>query len=214
MNEEHPTLLDRAPVPSRRVVSGMTTGLVMLVALGVIGLVAAAIWLVVRVNDMQATNTAQDAAIREANERLVDAGEPPVTVPPTPSEPEQGEPGETGEAGPAGPAGPRGLPGVDGTDGQDGKRGPRGFTGIDGTQGPPGADGATGPQGAQGPQGPKGEAGPPGPAGEQGPQGATGPAGTANPGTYNCGDGQVLIGFTVNGDGGVSLNCHSSVPPP
>jgi len=166
-----------------------------------------------RIGRLEGTNAAQDEALAEANRRLEKAGEAPVEVPPTatPEQGEQGEPGETGETGDQGPRGPAGATGPQGEDGRDGKRGPRGFTGLDGPagpQGPAGQDGAVGPQGQQGPQGERGPAGQDGADGATGPQG---PAGTAQPGVYQCPDGQVLTGFTVTGSGNVLLSCQQGV---
>lgn len=162
---------------------------------------------------------ANSDALRDANRRLEDAGEPTVPVPPSPTvEPgPQGEPGAAGVQGPPGPQGPAG---------EAGKRGPRGFTGLDGPRGLPGAQGpageigltgATGPAGPQGEQGPRGEPGPKGepgetgPVGPQGPQGEVGPQGppgTAQPGTYLCADGFYVHGFTVDVTGAVTLDCQ------
>lgn len=224
MNVEQQSGPLRMVPSSQTAVRRLGFAVAVLVAVGVVWLVVSVIVLVIRVNDngrtiedMLATNTAQDQAIREANERLIDAGQAPVPVPPTPVAPEPGEAGEPGEQGDPGdpgdpgPQGPTGDTGPQGPKGEDGKRGPRGFTGLDGPAGPPGADGATGPAGAQGPQGPKGEPGEPGADGQQGPQGERGPAGTITPGIYQCPDGQVLTGFTVHGDGSVSLSCQQGV---
>lgn len=229
MNQEHPTILERAPVPSERTVSAMKVALFVLVLFGAVWLVVSVIVLVIRtetnadeIDFLHTRSAAQDEALREANRKLVEVGETPVEVPdvPTPEPGEQGDPGERGDVGQTGPRGPVGATGPQGPAGDDGSRGPRGFTGLDGPvgpSGPAGVDGAIGPAGAQGPQGqqgPKGDAGPAGPAGEQGPTGPAGPvgpAGTANPGTYLCPDGEVVVGFTIGPAGGVTLTCEQSV---
>lgn len=138
------------------------------------------------VNAVQdATISAQQSALDQANERLQNAGESPVPLPelPTPA------PGPTGATGATGPRGPAGAPGDDGQDGAAGATGPTGArgaagpTGKAGEPGLPGATGtagATGPRGEAGPAGPKGDKGEPGPkgdAGEPGPRGERGPAG-------------------------------------
>lgn len=89
--------------------------------------------------------------VAEANSRLIEAGEKPVTVPPVAGP--QGTPGERG---------PRGFPGEDGRDGQDGRPGRDGdtITGPRGPTGTPGADSTI--------PGPPGPIGPPGPAGTPG----------------------------------------------
>lgn len=117
----------------------------------------------------QATNAAQDAALDEANRRLIEAGEQPVPTP---------EPG---------PAGAVGQPGATGATGASGPRGPRGPQGVRGEPGATGKAGAVGPQGPSGPQGPKGE---PGAAGQQGPAGADGTDG------QDGADGQSAFPFT------------------
>jgi hypothetical protein len=196
------TVLDRLPVPSPRAVHrlGVVVGVLALVT--GIGLVVSVVVLAERfhaysdttkdlrdtVTQMQATNVAQDQALKEANRRLAQAGQPPVPVPeaPTPEPGAQGDQGPRGETGPQGPAGP---PGPAGPQGSTGKRGPRGFTGLDG---PVGSTGNPGPRGEQGPPGPKGDQGPagadgqPGPKGDPGDPGPQGPAGPAGP---TCPDG-------------------------
>lgn len=148
---------------------------------------------VTKTNEQQdATLTAQDAALDEANRRLNDAGKAPVSVPPTP-EPAVGEAGERGPVGPAGADGERGPRGFTGLTGPTGKAGEPGMPGPSGPVGPTGkagtdgSDGETivGPVGLRGEKGEAGERGPAGPAGERGPAGADstipgpeGPAGT------------------------------------
>lgn len=158
------------------------------------------------------------AALREANRRLREAGEEPVTVP------DDDLPDDTGPA--LGPQGPQGPPGVDGQNGRDGSDGTDGADGIDGNVGAPGddgTDGATGPSGTDGQPGPQG---PPGPAGAVGPQGEQGPAGPAGPpgppgsgiqpGAYICAEGNYMAGFTVSDDGGIDIACRPlpAGPPP
>lgn len=136
-----------------------------------------------------------------------------------------GSPGRPGPPGPAGPPGSPGQNGVgeDGADGANGSNGSNGrgiktmrlndageiiveFTdGIIQNFGP-----FIGPRGPEGPAGPQGESGAPGPDGGPGPQG---PAGTAVPGTYECGVGQSMTGFTINTDGTVALKCTGDVIP-
>jgi hypothetical protein len=215
------TLLDRAPVPSQRVVRFMAGAAMGLALLLLVWLVGSVIVLAIRTNhngdkidSLQSTNAAQDEALKEANRRLEQAGEPTVAVPDTPApSPQPGEPGASGEPGAMGPRGYPGATGATGPQGPEGKRGPRGFTGLDGPVGVKGDPGATGQQGEQGPPGPQGDPGPKGEQGNQGPQGDTGPAGTANPGTYSCPDGQVVVGFTVSGDGSVNLSCQQQFLP-
>lgn len=118
----------------------------------------------------------------------------------------------------------RADPPADGTDGTDGTDG---ADGVDGSDGEDGADGrgVTGATitdagelvvsysdgtsqnlgrvvGAQGPAGPQGE------------RGATGQPGTATPGTYDCGAGQYVQGFTIGQDGSVQLVCQPVPIPP
>jgi hypothetical protein len=164
----------RGPVPSERVVR---IALVAMIALGI----AVAMWLVwtllslghqvqeqrdenatqsAALLSLRDTNASQDAALEEANRRLVAAGKNPITIPP-------GSPGNTG------PRGPRGYPGPTGPKGRRGETivGP---TGARGVAGPAGARGNTGPAGATGTQGPTGQQGPQGAPGEQGPAGEPG----------------------------------------
>lgn len=115
--------------------------------------------------ELHATLDDLASALNRANDRLVDAGEPPVTAPaPTPEAGEQGEPGATG---------PRGVPGATGPQGEPGRAGRTGAAGASGQTGPAGSDGEPGPPGPQGPAGPQGERGEQGP---QGPQGEAGPS--------------------------------------
>jgi len=226
MHEEKPTLLDRVPVPSQRAVSGLKLTLYVVIALGAVWLCASVVVLVVQSHDRdaqirdlrstvetgQSVNAAQDEALKEANRRLEEAGQEPVSVPPTPAT--QGEPGATGERGATGPQGPRGYPGAtgpQGVPGATGKRGARGFTGLDGPTGPQGPEGPAGPPGEQGPkgdQGPVGDQGPKGDPGATGDTGPQGPAGSVVPGNYLCHDGQYMVGFTVNPNGTATPVCQ------
>lgn len=124
----------------------------------------------------------------------------PAPVPGSPGAP--GAPGLPGVQGPVGPPGPRGESCVE----ELGLRPCRGDDGVNGSTGEPGANGA---DGAAGKNGADGKDGAQGPQGEPGPAGPQGPAGTANPGSYSCPDGQYLNGFTISGDGSVSLSCQS-----
>lgn len=125
-----------------------------------------------------------------------------------------GATGVPGTPGPAGPPGPPGIPGDNGEDGEpgeDGKRGPRGRTGqpgSNGTNGEPGQPGIDGENGQDGEPGPPGPPGPPGQPGEDGADGTRGPQGTAQPGTYQCGEGEYVRGFTVEEGGSVILDCE------
>lgn len=131
-------------------------------------------WMVLQQSDQlrheQATNQAQDAALAEANRRLIEAGEKPVPTP---------EPGPAGDPGQVGPAGPAGPTGANGATGAQGVRGPIGARGLQGIRGLNGRDGAPGPEGPAGPQGEKGDKGEKGDTGEQGPAGPEGPPGPA-----------------------------------
>lgn len=205
----------RAPVPSRRTV----TGLVWVAILAVIALTG---FLVVRVASLGTAVTAsehdldhaasaraqlesdldaQQAAARALARQVRRLGGTPVVTPTTGAQGPAGIPGLTGPPGPRGPVGPRGPKGDTGNAGSTGTTGSQGSTGSTGATGPAGPKGDTGPQGPQGPQG------------DQGPKGDTGPAGTANAGTYSCPDGQYVTGFTVTADGAVNLACASSLPP-
>lgn len=148
--------------------------------------------LVSALNDQALANK---AALREANRRLREAGQEPVEVPET-DEALDGVPGPPGERGERGPAGSKGERGEQGNPGDDGI----GRPGEQGAQGAPGEPGPQGPQGEPGPQGPKGDAGP------AGPQGPAGPGIAA--GSYICGDGSYMTGFTVDGSGSVTIACR------
>jgi hypothetical protein len=126
----------------------------------------------------------------------------PASLLPGPTGP-QGPQGPPGPQGPQGFIGPRGPPGDDGRNGTDGRNGATGASGTDGRDGNPGPQGPPGPQGATGPQGPPGQDGPPG------------PQGTAQPGSYDCPQGEYLTGFTVAQDGSVTPHCAvvPSLPP-
>lgn len=113
-------MLDRLPVPSQRTVRWMALAVGLLIAAGLVWLIASVVVLLSGYGDLnrsvdhlRSTNAAQDEALDEANERLVEAGEQPVPVPDTPAEP--GEPGEPGDPGETGPMGPRGRNRADGS---------------------------------------------------------------------------------------------------
>lgn len=130
---------------------------------------------------------AQQAALEEANQRLVELGAAPVEEPPTAAAPSA--PGVQGPTGPPGPRGPSCIEEL----GLSPCRGDAGTTGVPGGTGPAGADGSPGSAGGQGP---KGEPGPAGPQGEPGP---AGPAGTPGRGVQStiCGDdGRWLVTYT------------------
>lgn len=159
---------------------------------------------------------AQQAALQQANRRLVAAGREPVKDPTTPAPPPSIVFGPIGPAGPAGETGPRGARG------EDGPRGPRGFIGPAGADGLDGLNGADGATGAAGPPGPTGPAGPTGPSGKAGTDGKDGAAGidgqdgTATPGTYVCPepDTQRLVGITFTETGDVELDCRPARDSP
>lgn len=132
-----------------------------------------------------------DPEVCEQAEKVVkeEGGSLPVVGP-------QGPPGPRGLIGPVGPAGRDGRDGTNGRNGADGISGVDGVNGVDGTQGPPGADGAPGPQGPQGEPGRDGR------------------DGKVAAGTYQCGDGQHLSGFSVDENGGITLNCVNFIPVP
>lgn len=157
------------PVPSERAVTAakILTGL---------AVVATLVWLLYAVTSVAADNArlderadqsrarqselaaaveAQEDALAEANTKLVQVGEAPVS---TPSEVHEVQ----GKDGPPGPPGP---PGRDGVDGEPGKNG---------RPGADGADGSPGPAGAAGPAGPPGPAGKDGAPGKDGADGADG----------------------------------------
>ena len=96
--------------------------------------------------------------------------------------------------GPPGPEGPRGPRGKQGYQGPQGPKGDKGDTGSRGPQGPKGDNGDRGLQGPPGPQGPKGDTGDPGPPGPKGDPGEMKAAGQV------CPEGEVQVGFQLNGD--------------
>lgn len=114
------------------------------------------------------------AALNEANERLMNAGEAPVD--PEKVKGNAGPRGATGLSGPRGKPGPPGKSGAPGKDGSQGRPGAS-VTGPPGSPGSPGADGDDGPPGAAGPPGKDGKDGAPGKDGAQGPAGPQGPPG-------------------------------------
>lgn len=106
-----------------------------------------------------------------------------------------------------GTPGPSGPPGPPGVQGPPGPMGPPGFNGLDGRNGTNGRNGAQGAPGAAGVPGEQGPVGPQGPPGPQGPQGS------ATAGTYDCGDGRYVEGFTIGPAGAVSLDCEALPQP-
>ncbi len=134
------------------------------------------------VTGLRSDVAAQGSALRMANHRLRQAGEPTVTVP-TLTSPPPGVPGQVGPVGPSGPVGPRGHVGPRGPRGGNGPRGPSGHMGrpgvdgVDGRPGAPGPPGDIGPRGQPGTDGAPGKPGAPGPQGEPGEAGATGSTG-------------------------------------
>jgi hypothetical protein len=167
-----------------------------------------------QIDELQARDAIQSAALEEANRRLEAAGEVPVEEPVVedPVAPE-------GIALIPGPRGPRGfsciedigLPACRGSKGAPGKDSTR--PGPEGEAGQDGAPGPQGPQGPMGPEGPRGEKGDPGRDGMDGKDGAAGQPGTARPGTYACPEGHYSRGFGVGEDGSVSQICEP-VPVP
>jgi hypothetical protein len=185
----------KAPVPSRRAV----TVLAWLVILGVVLLI---VWLIARVGtlsdqvsesredrtDLRHLVEQQGSALDDANARLVELGQEPVTQPEAPPSLPlvlQGRRGlscveQLGLGVCRGPGGPPGPPGTTGKQGKDGAT----------VVGEPGADGATGPAGKDGADGKDGAQGPPG---EQGP---AGPAGRGIASTTCGDDGRWLVTYT------------------
>jgi hypothetical protein len=203
----------KAPVPSRRTVTVLAwlVGVVVLLAL---------VWLTARVatlsdrvtesrsdrSDLRHLVEQQGSALDDANAKLVQLGQEPVTQPETPPSLPlvlQGRRGlscveQLGLGVCRGPGGPPGL------QGKPGKRGDDGAT----VAGPSGTDGATGPAG---PPGKDGKDGAPGPQGEQGPAGPAGADGRGIAST-NCGDdGHWLVTYTdgTTQDAGV---CRALLP--
>jgi len=228
-------------------VSGRAVAIVWVLALmAALGLL---VWLVVllvtlsdsqdkaesQIDHLEKINDQQDAALAEANRRLIKAGKNPVRGP-------QGLPGLPGEGpsaeelsaavarwctqvglSPCRPTQAQVTLAIAQNCNQDGRcrgpRGPRGLPGRDGT-GTPGIDGLPGDIGPQGPPGPP-------PTAEQladavtdycalhaGCQGQPGRDGSVVPGDYQCiVDGEYVRGFTVAADGTVTLNCQSPIPP-
>lgn len=238
------------PVPSSRTLR-VLTDVVLVLAVAAFGVI---VWTLVSLRgqvsdqavDLHHSDTArhqlaeavakQQAALDKANQRLVQAGKPPVPTPPAPA------PTQTvtvpGPAGATGAQGPRGFSCVEvlGVAACRGPQGPSGEVGVAGPAGKDGATGATGPTGPQGPPpsddqvaaavrfycashddctGPAGEKGDAGPKGDTGATGQPGPAGkdgTAQPGTYSCPDGDYMTGFTVAADGSVTVSCAAGFP--
>ena len=234
----------RLPVPSSRTLRWLTNVVIGLavVAFGVI------MWTLVSLrgqvdaqqHDLHRADTArrdlaaavdkQQAALEKANRRLVDAGKPPVTPPPTPSVV-------------TGPQGVQGVPGPPPTSAavlqavtlycavhscSEPPSDPQVAAAVAGYCANGRCQGAAGPQGATGAQGPQG----PGPTetqiaaavanycstsdrcrGTKGDPGEDGQDGTAVPGDYTCESGQYVTGFAVASNGAVSLHCAGLLPP-
>jgi hypothetical protein len=208
----------RGPVPSPRVIwlLGVFVSVLALASVGYI--VVKVLQLNDSVQTLQVANTnqdatlaAQEAALREANRRLQQAGGTPVAVPETPP-PAPARDGAVGAQGARGLVGPVGAPGATGPSGARGPRGLDGAPGPVGETGPagvPGSSGSKGEKGDTGPQGPKGETGDRGPAGADGADGATGPQGPAGQipdQTWDCPAGQYESGGDVTG-GVVTPHC-------
>lgn len=239
MNTEHHQRT--LPVPSDRAIRVVVALIILSILTGLVFVVARVYVLgqndqdqTEEIGELRGTNAAQDQALKEANERLSDAGQPTVDVPDTPA------PAEAAEVSPSmlesalatlcGDC--RGHAGATGAAGLTGKRGPRGVEGpastVPGPRGPAGADSTVpGPRGADGPpgpgcveevglaqcQGPKGEQGEPGQDGSNGAPGVNGQDGTAQPGSYSCPEGQTMTGFTITAGGGVVLDCTAPLLP-
>jgi hypothetical protein len=195
----------KTPVPSRR------TNIVLAWVVGIVVLALGA-WLVGKVTtlgeenhrfeqrdrqslddrrDLRERLDREEAALAALAEQLRQLGEEPVVEPV--------DPPPLGQLIPI--PGPRGLSCIEEI-GLQPCRGDQGRTGSAGAAGDPGAPGQQGAQGAQG------EPGPQGPQGERGPDGPAGPSGTAQPGTYACGPGEYVTGFTVTDSGAVVLTCQ------
>ena len=209
--------------PTSRVVRVVWTVVAVLGLAILILTVGAVVWQAQKLDDLSDDNRALHDGIDQANVRLEQAGQPQVPVP---------DSSETTGSSVSRAAilsalsdycgdclGPQGARGLTGPLGPQGPQGRRGQAGLPGATGNPGARGE---QGVAGPQGPRGEEGPPGPKGEQGEEGPPGAdghdgkdgaAGTADPGTYECPDGQVLVGFTVGMDGAVAIDCQPQILP-
>lgn len=150
--------------------------------------------------------------IADAVKAVKDGEAPPPVVSPG----RDGADGIDGAQGPVGPRGPRGLRGLLGdlgAPGVTGPAGPVGQAGKDGATGSKGESGPTGPTGPAGADGNNGSDGTAGAPGQDGAPGADGRDGTALPGSYICQDGEVLHGFTVTGDGSVTLDCRPQLLP-
>lgn len=150
---------------------------------------------------LEATQQKQADALEKANRRLRKHGAQPVQTPPAAPEPVTGATGEQGPRGPRGYPGPRSeVPGPQGPPGEDST-----VPGPAGPAGPPGKDSTV--------PGPQGPAGPPGKDSTvPGPKGDKGDPGTATPGTYTCGGGQFVRGFTIAPDGSLTLDCAPLIP--
>jgi len=202
-------------------------GLLIVVALGLMGVVVAFWSMRDTVADMQAAAEERQVALDELTDQYValyeqaerEGVQPRTESPEEVREkaPDPAVPGPRGASGERGPVGPRG---------EVGPTGPAGPPGPAGASGEPGGPGAAGEAGGRGPAG---EAGPPGPAGDRGPQGepgtpgATGPAGPPGaPGSDGRGitditcldDGRWQITYSDGATTFTSGPCRIVVPPP
>lgn len=199
----------KAPVPSRRALTGLAwfTGLVLTLLI---------VWLVAKVSTFGEENRALQEQDRQSRadraelfkevksdkrdiialtEQLRQLGEKPAV-----------QPEEVPDSGIVVIPGPRGASCIEQI-GYVRCRGTKGNSGVRGAAGPAGVNGKDGAPGVAGPQGEAGPAGPQGPAGPAGPQGPKGDPGTAKPGTYLCPEGQAQRGWSVAEDGNVTYEC-------
>lgn len=205
-------------------------GLLIVVALGLLGVVVAFWSMRDTVTDMQAAAEERQTALDELTDQYVALYEQAERegVQPRTESPEEvrekapapPEPGPRGASGERGPAGPRGEVGPTGPAGPAGPPGPAGAAGAPGGPGTAGEVGGRGPAGPVGPAGPAGERGPQGEPGTAGPSGPAGPAGP--PGV----DGRGLTDITCLADGRWQITysdgtttftsgpCRIVVPPP
>lgn len=194
----------KTPVPSRRVIA-------ILAWLVIIAVLLALVYLVGKVTTLGEENRGfeqrdeqsladradlrdrlnrEEAALQALAEQLRQSGQRPVVEP--------GKPPEVGQLVVIpGPKGDRGESCIE----EIGYPRCRGAQGDASTvPGPAGADSNI--------PGPKGDKGDQGDRGPEGPAGPAGPSGTAQPGNYSCPDGYYQQGFSVSGDGTVSLTCQ------
>lgn len=236
------------PAPSHRAVRVLT-----LVA--VVATFLVLLWIILRVDhqekalhqagadqhELQVVNDKQDAALAEANRRLIKAGKDPVVGPPGAPGPEPTATqvltavatycASTQACAGRGPTaaqvalavsqycnargecvGPAGEA-TDGTDGADGTNGSDGTNGTNGLDGIPGPP----PSDAQVSQAVveycANHDSCAGPPGPPGADGKDGQDGTITPGEYDCGEGFYVQGFSISADGTVSLECVEAFPP-